>query len=174
MVRYGIFDILIFPTRPVVRLTPLDSLATTDSGNVLTWNVLQCNPGEYCCRASTDSTNCCSNTTAILTTTLGTLLVSTTATSTSMTGAVTVTVTSSTTAGITGGGNYTDPAADCPKDNSAVIGGAVGGALGVALLASLGALGFLVKRRKGWASSSSAPAYPAPVSYENTKSLPSS
>ncbi|ROW10975.1 hypothetical protein VMCG_00877 [Cytospora schulzeri] len=126
------------------------------------WNVLQCQPGVYCCRPAPEhDTNCCSNTTALITTNIGMLLVSATATEMSTTGAATVTVTSSISAGTTQDANDTAAAAesDCPKDNSVVIGGAVGGSLGLALLASLGALGFMIKRRKDGVPSSAAPPY---------------
>lgn len=44
-------------------------------------------------------------------------------------------------------GSSTDTPTECPQDNTAVVGGAVGGTLGVALLASLVAIAFLLKRR---------------------------
>lgn len=142
-------------------------LATTAWGGgskVPVWNVLQCSPGIYCCRAATDDTNCCSNTTALITTDIGTLLASATTDTASTTGAATVTGatvtgTSSVTAGITQSATDTAAVAECPKDNSAVVGGAVGGALGLALLASLGALGFMIKRWKDRAPSYAAPDY---------------
>ncbi|KUI57588.1 hypothetical protein VP1G_04867 [Cytospora mali] len=89
----------------------------------------------------------------------GTLLVSATATTT--TGAATVTVTTSTTAETTAqsGNDSSAAVAECPKDNTAVVGGAVGGVLGAALLASLGALGFMMKRRKDTMPPPAAPEY---------------
>lgn len=143
--------------------------ATTSWGGgskVPIWNVLQCKPGVYCCRADKDDANCCSNTTVLLTTTIGTLLVSATNTA-NTTDAETVTVTSAATAGITQSGNDTAAVAACPKNNSAIIGGAVGGTLGLALLASLGALGFMTKRWEDRVSSSAAPACTNRGSYVN-------
>ncbi|KUI66061.1 hypothetical protein VM1G_02101 [Cytospora mali] len=136
--------------------------ATTGWGGgdpVTSWNVLQCNLGVYCCRVAGDETNCCSNSSAVITTDLGTMLVSATATTT--TGAATVTVTTSTTAVTTSqsGNDSSAAVAECPKDNTAVVGGAVGGVLGAALLASLGALGFMMKRRKDTMPSPAAPEY---------------
>lgn len=132
------------------------------------WNVLQCNKGVYCCRAATDTTNCCSNSSAVISTDIGTIMLPTaTATTTVGTGtaAATVTVTAvsgaaseQTTAG-SGTGNGTVEST-CPADKSAVVGGAVGGALGAALLASLGALAFMVVRRR---KDDNIPAYPAQV-----------
>lgn len=121
--------------------------------------MLQCNLGEFCCRVSGDETNCCSNSTALIKTNIGSLLTSATATST--TGVATVTVNSTTSAEVTPGSGETAAAAvaDCPKDNTAVVGGAVGGALGAALLASVGALAFMLKRRKDGMAPAAAPAY---------------
>lgn len=76
-------------------------------------------------------------------------------------------MTSAATAGISQSGNDEAALAACPKDNSAIIGGAVGGTLGLALLASLGALGFMTKRWKDRVSSSTALAYTNRGSYVN-------
>ncbi|KAK7729256.1 hypothetical protein SLS53_009286 [Cytospora paraplurivora] len=87
--------------------------------------------------------------TALIKTNIGSLLTSATTTSTTGAATVTVTSTSTTSAEVTPSSSGTAAAvADCPKDNTAVVGGAVGGALGAALLASVGALAFMIKRRK--------------------------
>ncbi|KAF3762628.1 hypothetical protein M406DRAFT_72612 [Cryphonectria parasitica EP155] len=132
-----------------------DATSNWDGGSsVQAWNVLQCGKGVYCCRPDTDmTTNCCSNSSAVITTDIGTLLLATaTATVGSGTAASTVTITA-----VAGGAaattsssstNGTSEVANCPADKTAVVGGAVGGALGAALIASLGALVFLLLRRK--------------------------
>lgn len=120
------------------------------------WNVLQCEVGTYCCREASDTTNCCSNSTAIVSTNIGTLLLPTqTATSTVGTApAATVTITKTPNASAGGeSSNGTVAAATCPADKTAVVGGAVGGALGAALIASLGALVFMLRRRRSETSS---------------------
>lgn len=141
-------------------------LATTNWGGgsaVASWNVLQCEKGTFCCREASDTANCCSNSTAIISTDIGTLLLSTpTVTSTVGTAAaatVTLTVTPEASAGQSSNGTTIVPA--CPADRTAVVGGAVGGALGAALLASLAALAFMSRRqRRSEPSHPMANAYP--------------
>ncbi|KAK3942116.1 hypothetical protein QBC46DRAFT_427782 [Diplogelasinospora grovesii] len=107
------------------------------------WNVLQCSPGAFCCRPSTNMTNCCDNSTALITaTSVGALLIATaTATISSSTGAAAAVMTVTATA-------TAEPITQAVcKDNTAVVGGALGAALGAALLASLGAIAWLCLRR---------------------------
>lgn len=92
------------------------------------WNILQCNPGgQFCCRATDDRENCCANSTATVKSDIGSLVLC----PTSSTSEKTRSAPSST----------DDPTlshtstADCPADDTALVGGAVGGALGGALLA---------------------------------------
>ncbi|KAG8166477.1 hypothetical protein KVR01_002166 [Diaporthe batatas] len=140
---------------------------------VKSWNVLQCNKGVFCCRMTSDTENCCSNSSALVTSDIGTLLVAATATTTisAATGAATTTSAAGTAQASDGDGatstltlpsSSSAPSSEseaCPRDNTAVVGGAVGGVLGAALLASLGALMFVVKRRKD--DSPASPQYPA-------------
>lgn len=131
----------------------LNALATTNFGGgsaVASWNVLQCETGTFCCREASDTTNCCNNSTAIISTDIGTLLLPTqTATSTVGTAAAaTVTVTVTPAASTGQSSNATTAGTTCPADKTAVVGGAVGGALGAALLASLAALAFIIRRRR--------------------------
>ncbi|KJZ79347.1 hypothetical protein HIM_01498 [Hirsutella minnesotensis 3608] len=106
---------------------------------VSTYSVLQCNAGgRYCCRKASDQKNCCGNDSAVVTINVGTVRLPT------------KTVGAGTTATITPAScdaARTSPRDQCPKDNSAVVGGAVGGVLGAALLASLGALAVMCMRR---------------------------
>lgn len=155
------------------RATPLDMsrrqrtdlipyVASTDwdgGSKVASWSVLQCNKNTFCCRPATDTTNCCGNSSAVVSADIGTLLLSTaTATVTAGTGTAvpTVTVTAVSSATTDQAGNGTVVGATCPVDRTAVVGGAVGGTLGAALLASLGALAFMMKKRRDYM------AYPPP------------
>ncbi|UNI21289.1 hypothetical protein JDV02_007291 [Purpureocillium takamizusanense] len=118
------------------------------------YNVLQCEAGnpssQFCCRASSDNKNCCGNKTALLSTSIGTIVFPTKATS-STTGGPSTLPTATTTPGLGGGlGSSTcgPPSSEaCPKDKTAVVGGAVGGVLGAALLVALGVIALLVMRR---------------------------
>lgn len=129
-------------------------VATTNwagGSKVASWNVLQCEKGVYCCRPSSDTKNCCSNISAVITTDIGTLLLATeTATIGTGTAASTVTITAVAGEATESSSNGTSASvsASCSSDKTAVVGGAVGGALGAALLASLGALAFVLTRRK--------------------------
>lgn len=115
------------------------------------WNVLQRNSGgTYCCREASDTSNCCSNSSAIVSIDIETLVL-TMAASTASTGtAAGTTTTAVITAAPTGdsSSNGTIAIEYCPADKSALVGGTVGGALGAALLASLGALAFVTRRRR--------------------------
>lgn len=72
------------------------------------------------------------------------------------TAASTMTITALASAEANSGGNSSsvEGRANCPEDKTAVVGGAVGGALGAALLASLGALAFVLMRRRPAAAGS--------------------
>ncbi|XP_044721899.1 uncharacterized protein HRG_04814 [Hirsutella rhossiliensis] len=114
---------------------------------VSSYNVLQCNEGgRYCCRKALEPENCCGNKSAVMTINVGQLRLATrtrTRTRTGDAGATTtVTSTSCDLAQSSGSLNR-----QCPKDNSAIVGGAVGGVLGAALLASLAALAVMCLRR---------------------------
>lgn len=146
---------------------------------VKSWNVLQCNRGVFCCREASDTENCCSNSSALVTSDIGTLLVAATATTTAS--AATGTTTTTSAAGNVQDGDgatstQTLPSSSsapsskaCPKDNTVVVGGAVGGVLGAALLASLGTLAFVVKRRKD-----DSPASPKGLAYPQSSTYPQS
>ncbi|PHH74268.1 hypothetical protein CDD80_3191 [Ophiocordyceps camponoti-rufipedis] len=100
---------------------------------VASYNVLQCREGShFCCRKSLDPENCCSNAGAVVSVNVGQLRFPTTTASASAV-------------------CHPDRAVSekpCPKDNSAVVGGAVGAVLGGALLASLGALAVVCVQRR--------------------------
>lgn len=104
----------------------------------VSWNMLQCNSGTFCCRDHKSTENCCGNSTALIHTRVGKLQIPTGATATVF---ATATVTSSSQS------SNGSVQASCPKDNTVVVGGAVGGALGAALLASLVAVAVLYRRR---------------------------
>lgn len=114
--------------------------------------MLQCTSGGvYCCRAATDSRNCCGNQTARITADIGQLVLPTRTVGAGATATVTTPA---------GGSNCNNNNNNsCPKDNSAVVGGAVGGVLGAALLASLVAVVFLLRRQR---RQDGAPPGPAP------------
>ncbi|POR35720.1 N-acetyltransferase eso1 [Tolypocladium paradoxum] len=124
------------------------------------YNVLQCNAGnKYCCRKAGDQRNCCGNATAVVSINVGQLRLPTK--TTSVGAGTTATVTASATCGAA----QPDGASaknECPKDNTAIVGGAVGGLLGAALLASLGAIAVLCMRRpkEQWTHN-------APLEYSN-------
>lgn len=114
--------------------------------------MLQCEGGDpsnqFCCRTAFDKTNCCGNKTAIMSTSIGTIVFPT---STAWTGGASSSSMAPTasSASATCGPAHMDNATtkDCPKDNTAVVGGAVGGVLGAALLVALGAIAALCMRR---------------------------
>ncbi|PHH88464.1 hypothetical protein CDD83_7501 [Cordyceps sp. RAO-2017] len=109
------------------------------------YNVLQCNAGsKFCCRKATDSENCCGNESAAISVNVGQLRLSTKTTTTTVGAGATATVTPASCEAASSNKSQTG---QCPKDNSAVVGGAVGGVLGVALLASLGALAVVCLRK---------------------------
>lgn len=114
---------------------------------IASYNILQCNPGGvYCCRAYNDSNNCCGDTAAVATFDIGTLLLSAQTTSVAAGSTATITTTVSVTPS-SAQSSSAQQLSDCPKDKTAVVGGAVGGVLGAALLASLGVIAALFKRR---------------------------
>lgn len=123
-------------------LPPASGTNDWDGGSeVSVWNVLQCDKGDsFCCRAATDSENCCDSATRL---DIGTLVIPTSTATVHISGSVTATadveqVTATETRYV---------ASDCPKDNTAVVGGAVGGAMGAALLASLGVIAVMWRRK---------------------------
>ncbi|TQV95874.1 hypothetical protein V2A60_001044 [Cordyceps javanica] len=139
-------------------------------------DVLECGRGVYCCRDFGTSGNCCTVSSALLTTGLGKLVVAAktiTVSSGATTAAASATTSASTTLGAAPGVNSSSASASgaqCPKSNGAVIGGAVGGTLGAALLASLAALAFLYKRRSnGYKNPNAGGA----TSYDNKAQSPS-
>lgn len=96
------------------------------------FNVLQCNPGTFCCRAAYDTTNCCdNNATTIQTSHIGTL---------ELPGATAVNTTFN--------ASQTAAAATCPSDHTAAVGGALGGILAAVVIGSAIALILLLRQRK--------------------------
>lgn len=107
------------------------------------YNVLQCNQGShYCCREVDDTKNCCDGPNTF-SANIGKLLLPTKTISVSGTGTAAVTTTP------TSDSSSQKDTSDskCPKNNTAVVGGAVGGVLGVALLAALGTIAALTLRK---------------------------
>lgn len=122
------------------------AIGTNDwnGGEVIdSYNVLQCNTESdpvFCCRAAKDTDNCCANSTD--TVDIGTMLLATVTTSIPAT-ATTITIT------MTDSATPTDyVGSECPRVNTAIVGGALGGGLGAALLASLGVIAVMWKRRR--------------------------
>ena len=96
------------------------------------FNVLQCNPGTFCCRASSDKTNCCNDTNALIQTShIGTLLLPS--------GAEVNTTYSP----------QSDSSSNTAKTtcSTAAVGGALGAVLAAVLIGTAVALFFLLKQR---------------------------
>jgi hypothetical protein len=97
------------------------------------FNVLQCNPGTFCCRAAYDKKNCCNNTNAIIQTShIGTLLLP---------------------SGAEVNTTYSPPSNSSPKTakatcSTAAVGGALGAVLAAVLIGAAVALFFLLNKRK--------------------------
>jgi hypothetical protein len=97
------------------------------------YNVLQCNPGTFCCRAGSDKKTCCNNTNALIQTShIGTLLLP---------------------SGAEVNTTYSPPS-NSPSNtakatcSTAAVGGALGGILAAVLIGTAIALFFLLKQRK--------------------------
>jgi hypothetical protein len=97
------------------------------------FNVLQCNPGTFCCRASYDKKNCCNDTNAIIQTShIGTLLLP---------------------SGAEVNTTYSPPSSPSSKTakaacSTAAVGGALGAVLAAVLIGAAVALFFLLSKRK--------------------------
>jgi uncharacterized protein HemX len=97
------------------------------------FNVLQCNPGTFCCRAGYDKKNCCNDTNAIVQTShIGTLLLP---------------------SGAEVNTTYTPPSNSSPSTtkatcSTAAVGGALGAILAAVLIGAAVALFFLLNKRK--------------------------
>lgn len=132
-------------------------------GNQYSWSVLQCEPGKFCCRAASDTENCCNNNQSIISTShIGSLLLpgSTAAVNTTFN----ATADAPTTTNVSSSDNSTCAStpsnvssstnatlidrSQCPADKSATVGGAVGGILGAALIGAIVALVFALRGRK--------------------------
>lgn len=122
------------------------------------WGLIQCNdspePGTWCCQVPYSNSDCCANTTAIITTNVGVLMMATVTISasskaTSAPSAKTVTITkgSGTAAAATSTSSSLSASETCPKNNTVAVGAGVGASLGIALLASLALLGWREKTR---------------------------
>merc|ERR1712000_573226 len=100
------------------------------------YNVLQCDRTTFCCRAASNTTNCCSDDSATGTFDIGTLMLPTaTMTRTSIDEKECPKETEC------------PKEKECPKDNTSIVGGAVGGVLGIALLVALVTTVFIWKRK---------------------------
>jgi len=118
-------------------------------GNQYSWSVLQCQPGQFCCRAASDTTNCCNNNATIITTShIGNLLLpgSTAAINTTYNFTGTPAATGNTTS------NSTCSALHCPANHTATVSGVLGGILGAALIGALIALAFALRSRQHYRS----------------------
>lgn len=122
-------------------------------GNQYSWSVLQCEPGKFCCRAASDTKNCCDNNQTIISTShIGNLLLP----GSSQT--INTTYNSTTSASSSGSNTNNTTCASgsgsevCPVDHSAVVGGAVGGALGAVLIGAFIALAFALRSRRRYKS----------------------
>ena len=97
------------------------------------FNVLQCNPGTFCCRAGYDKKNCCNNTNAIVQTShIGALLLP---------------------SGAEVNTTYSPPSNPSPNTvkatcSTAAVGGALGAVLGAVLIGTAVALFFLLNKQK--------------------------
>jgi hypothetical protein len=97
------------------------------------FNVLQCNPGTFCCRASYDKTNCCNDTSAIIETShIGTLLLP---------------------SGAEVNTTYSPPSNSSSNTakatcSTAAVGGALSAVLGAVLIGAAVALFFSLNKRK--------------------------
>ena len=129
------------------------------------WNVLQCNPGVYCCRHSKDLASCCDQEDRFLIfDSPGKLLLSTATPSRpaefntpspASPSSETVTVTATARpmhreqpdSSLDSGKIPVLTEGRCQPDKSAIVGGAVGGVLGTALLSALGVIAFLLIRQ---------------------------
>lgn len=139
------------------KLSAVQSLISDLVGNQYSWNVLQCEPGKFCCRAASDTSNCCGkNETMISTSHIGNLLlpgstsaVNTTFNTTSETSSASNSSSSNNSTCASASSNSTlIDRSQCPADHSATVGGAVGGILGAALIGAIVALVFTLRSRK--------------------------
>ena len=136
-----------------------EMLINSPVGNQYSWSVLQCEPGKFCCRAGSDTDNCCGNNASMISTShIGNLLLpgSTSAINTTFnfTTSAPSAASGSAEANTTCSSNSTSlyGGDQCPTDNSATVGGAVGGVLGAALIGALVALAFALRSRKHYRS----------------------
>lgn len=118
---------------------------------------MQCEPGKFCCRAASDTENCCDNNQTIISTShIGSLLlpgstqlINTTYNSTNeVSGTANASCASNSTSSSNSSNSSLIDKALCPADNAATVGGAVGGVLGAALIGALIALAFALRGRK--------------------------
>ncbi|KAK5946281.1 hypothetical protein PMZ80_000423 [Knufia obscura] len=127
-------------------------------GNQYSWSVLQCEPGKFCCRAGSDTENCCGDNSSMISTShIGNLLLpgSTAAINTTFnftTDAPAAASGSSSNSTCSSSANTVFDKSLCPADNSATVGGAVGGILGAGLIGALVALAFALRSRKHFRS----------------------
>ncbi|KAH7329578.1 hypothetical protein B0I35DRAFT_507838 [Stachybotrys elegans] len=139
--------------------------------------------GVYCCRLTNDDSSCCDDRSAVVTLDIGNLVLPTstvtrtrTVAPASASGAAeepdTTTTTVTETIRITDGASLdgqslgndgVQTSEDCPADNTAVVAGSLGGVLGAALLASLGVIAVLWRRRQPMATASHTAAPPIPA-----------
>lgn len=111
----------------------------TEANGWGSFNVLQCALGTWCCREASDRTNCCSNSSMLISGTqtsyLGRFLNTTSSSTTDANG--TTVVTNVTTTEIS---TITATASSSSSSSTTVVGAAVGAVLGVAFIAALSGL----------------------------------
>lgn len=130
-------------------------LSLVSVGNQYSWNVLQCEPGKFCCRAASDTENCCNNNASMISTShIGNLLLPGSTAAINTTFNFTVEAPAVANSSESSNATCSDSISNsnntsiCPANNSAAVGGAVGGVLGAALIGALIALAFALRSRK--------------------------
>lgn len=118
------------------------------------FNVLLCNPGQYCCRGVSLVDNCCGSKDAVFSLQIGKIPQASTVTAGSSAAMPTATITSCAASPTAAPGNLQHA---CTKDHSAVVGGIVGGTLGAAVLALLLVAAKLSRRKRDATSSKGVP-----------------
>lgn len=135
--------------QPTRRRTNLTLTFPAANSTIRSMDVLPCGRGVFCCTPYNSGINCCDDKDSRMTTSMGRLEVTTPKTAAiGGPGSSSTTPTSSASVGASSSANPSS-GVTCPKDNTAVVGGAVGGVLGAALLGALAALAIVLFKRRG-------------------------
>lgn len=136
----------LLPTSELLQISMLTSFLV---GNEYSWSVLQCSPGQFCCRAASDNDNCCSNNASMISTShIGNLLLPGSTAAVNTTYNVTTEAPAAESGSPSSNSSSAFDASLCPTDNTALVGGTLGGILGAALIGALLALAFALRSRK--------------------------